>query len=93
MVDTPMDRNRKNVLFPIIGIFLIDSGKMNGFTFSPGISSSPLGLASPAAILETVLFTDNPNETGSPVLFIISLRSSFVHARHPKKRSIPVISI
>jgi hypothetical protein len=43
------------------GIFLIESGFKKGFTSGAVTSFSPLGLASPVAILETVLFTYKAN--------------------------------
>ena len=52
----------------------------------------PLGFACPVATFDTVLFTDNPNEMGSPVSLITFSRSSAAHFMQPKNLSIPVRS-
>ena len=62
---------------PGTGIFLIERGFKKGCTPDASTFFSPLGLHSLVAILETVLFTDNPKEIGKPDSFIITCRSSW----------------
>ncbi len=75
-----------------MGIFFIDNGFRKGFTSFESTCISPLGLASPVAIFDTVLLIDRPNEMGRPVSLMMRCLSSCVHFIEPKKRSMPVMS-
>ena len=70
----------------------MESGSKKGFTKAASTFFSPLGFASPVAILDTVLFTDKPHEIGKPVSLMIRVLNSCNHLCVPKKRSIPLRS-
>ena len=89
---TPRLRRVWYVFSPTIGILRMPNGARKGRSVPRSMRRALLGLASPVATLETVLFSDSPKEMGRPVSRMMRSRSSRAYCQQPKKRSMPVRS-